>query len=149
MLIVLIFGREAMYAWFETHWPACRYLLVELPFLGGLLALVRRLLHLLHRQHEAGIGILYAASYVGVCWAILGVLVPGRAGWHWGLWLYGGLGLVNLLLLLVSQLTQWPVLAQFTNPLVDFLLSPLPVIVLIPLWHAVQPPRPIATMQRA
>lgn len=148
LLVVLVFERDALYAWSAASGPATGRLLEKTPLLGSLWALLQRLLHMLHRQHGVGIGAIYSIGFIGLGWAILGVLIPGRAGWRWGAWLYGGLGTGSLLLLLVTQLSKWLIPAQLADAFLYFLVSPMPVMVLLPLWHAMQPPRSAANAQR-
>lgn len=148
LLVALVFEREAIYTWFAASGPATGLWLEKTPLLSGLWALMQRLLHMLHRQHGVGIGAIYSFCFIGLSWAILGVLIPGRAGWRWGAWLYGGLGAVSLLLLLVTQLSKWPIPAQLADAFLYFLVSPMPLMVLLPLWHATQPSQLVTSAQQ-
>ena len=97
----------------------------------------------MERPHSLPAALLFAASYVGLSLALLAALVPSGMGWRWGLRLYGGLGLASLLLLLASHLAGLPVLAALASRLLHALLSPLPVMVLVPLlwWSGAQATR--------
>jgi len=121
---------ETVYSWLDAAWrllgrvlPTAALDAVAGPSMRGLL----------ERPHSVPAALLFAAGYVGLCWALLGVLLPPGEGWRWGLRLYGGVGLASLLLVVASHALGLPILAALASRLLHMLLSPLPLMVLVPL----------------
>lgn len=134
LLLLLLSARwyeETIYTWLDAGWQyVCRVLPAAAALDGAAGSSVR---HLMERPHSVPAALLFAAGYVGLCWGLLGALLPPGEGWRWGLRLYGGLGLASILLLLASHATGQPLLATLASRLLHMLLSPLPVMVLVPL----------------
>ncbi|RAK68343.1 hypothetical protein DLM85_09990 [Hymenobacter edaphi] len=83
----------------------------------------------------------YGLAYTGVCLLILALLIPRRALRTAG-GLYLGVFALSALLLLGGKAAgdvRWAY--QLGRRLIDFIVSPLPVIALVPLlrWHYAQP----------
>lgn len=88
---------------------------------------------LMERPHSVPAALLYAGGYVALSWALLATLLPPGQGWRWGLRLYGGLGLASALLLALGHGLGLPILSTLASRLLHLLLSPLPIMVLVPL----------------
>jgi peptidoglycan/LPS O-acetylase OafA/YrhL len=134
VLALLLLGsrwyEEAVYAWLDAGW---RLLSRALPTAAADAVAGAAMRGLLERSHSVPAALLFAAGYVGLCWALLCVLLPPGQGWRWGLRLYGGVGLASLLLVVASHALGQPVLAELASRLLHMLLSPLPLMVLVPL----------------
>ena len=74
----------------------------------------------------------YAALYLALCLLLLRVLLPGAAHWRLALRLYAAVLALIVALVLVGKLggdVVW--LYKVARRLIDFLVSPLPVILLV------------------
>lgn len=77
--------------------------------------------------------LLYGLSYTGICFGILTLLLP-RPALRTALGLYGLVFALSALLLLGGKLAgDLPWAYQLGRRLIDFIVSPLPLIVLVPL----------------
>ncbi len=83
--------------------------------------------------HSVVVELLYDITYVGLCIGLLCALLPAGRGWRWSLRIYGGFGLASLLLILLGQAAELPLLTNLASQLLHGLLSPLPLMVLVPL----------------
>ena len=99
---------------------------------------------LLHKARSIPAVVLFGVLYLGLCLGLIFLLLPARASRRLVLLFYGGAGLATGLLLLGSQLGGGPDLAVLASELLHFIVSPLPVIVLVPLlrWAAAQSAAP-------
>lgn len=81
----------------------------------------------------------YGVLYTGACLLLLRFLLPrGGRRMRWALLLYGTVFVVCGILLLVGKLAgDVPWVYRLARRLIDFIVSPLPVIVLVPLlrWY--------------
>lgn len=85
-------------------------------------------------------GLSYAGLYVGVCLLLLRLLLPQPAAWRLALRCYGGVGLAYLALLLVGKAggnLLWAY--RLSRHLLDFLVSPVPVLALVVLLRGARP----------
>jgi hypothetical protein len=135
LLLVLVLSarwyEETVYGWLDAGWHAlCRVVPAAAALDGAPAASVR---HLMERPHSVPAALVFAGGYVGLCWALLAALLPPGEGWRWGLRLYGALAVGSLVLLLASRATGQPLLATLASRLLHLALSPLPVMVLVPL----------------
>jgi hypothetical protein len=121
---------ETIYTWLDAGWQQLSRVLPAVARAGTAGRGVQRLME---RPHSVPAALLFAGGYIGLCWGLLAVLLPPGEGWRWGLRLYGGVGLASLLLLLLSHAAGLPLLATLASRLLHMLLSPLPVMVLVPL----------------
>jgi hypothetical protein len=117
-------GLDAAWYWLTQALPATAYL----DKVAG-----SSLRSLMEQPHSAAAALLFAAGYVALSLGLLIALLPAGEGWRWGLRLYGGVGLVSLALLLVGHAAGLPLLTALASRLLHGLLSPLPVMVLVPL----------------
>lgn len=137
-LLLLLAGvyDELAFAVLDRGWLA---LLSALHLAGPAAALQAGI----HQQvtHRALLpGLSYAALYVGSCLLLLRLLLPRLAAWRLALRLYGGVGLAYLLLLLVGKVggdLSWAY--RLSRHLLDFLVSPLPVLALVVLLRGSRP----------
>ncbi len=88
----------------------------------------------------------YAGLYLGICLLLLRLLLPTPAHWHLALRLYAGTLAAYVALVVLGKLAgdaTW--VYQLSRPLLDFLVSPLPVAGLYILFRAgFGPTRPSA-----
>lgn len=88
----------------------------------------------------------FSLGYIGICLLIVALLVPPRA-LRTALLLYAGaLGLAGLLLLAGKAAGDVAWAYQLGRRLIDFTVSPLPVVGLIPLlrWHYAPPAQSVS-----
>ncbi|SFQ83031.1 hypothetical protein SAMN04515668_4892 [Hymenobacter arizonensis] len=80
--------------------------------------------------------LIYGALYVGTCLALLWLVLPAASQRRLALTFYGGATLLFVVLLGAGQLGS-SVLLQLSSQLIHFIVSPLPVIGLVPLlrWY--------------
>lgn len=79
----------------------------------------------------------YAALYLSICLLLLRLLLPSRAQWLLALRLYAGTLAVYVAIVLVGKLAggaQWAY--HLSRQLLDFVVSPLPVVGLYVLFRA-------------
>jgi len=134
LLILLLSARlfeEPLYAWLDAAWQQLTQWLPAATYLDKVAGSSVR--PLMDRPHSVAAVLLFAAGYIMLNLSLLCLLLPKGEGWRWGLRLYGGIGLLSLLLLLVSHAAGLPLLTTLASRLLHGLLSPLPVMVLVPL----------------
>jgi hypothetical protein len=117
-------GLDAAWHWVNRVLPASTYLD---KVAGGSVR------SLMDRPHSVVAAVLFAASYIALSFALLMALLPAGQGWRWGLRLYGGIGVASVVLVLVGHAAGLPLLTTLASRLLHGLLSPLPVMVLVPL----------------
>ena len=91
----------------------------------------------LHRPSLAFVG--YTVLYVGLCLLLLRLLLPQRSHWQLALRVYGGVVLAYAALLVITKLggnLQWAY--RLGRYLLYFIVSPLPVLVLVALLRGPQ-----------
>lgn len=79
----------------------------------------------------------YAALYLGICLLLLRLLLPSRRQWRLALQLYAGTLAVYVAIVLLGKLAgdaQWAY--RLSRQLLDFVVSPLPVVGLYVLFRA-------------
>lgn len=134
LLVLIRLFEDELCAALEVGW---RHLSGALPAPAWLdaagAAAQRSLQRLSARPHSVVVELLYDITYVGLCFGLLCALLPAGRGWRWGLRIYGGFGLASLLLILAGQFGELPVLTSLASQLLHGLLSPLPLMVLVPL----------------
>jgi hypothetical protein len=145
LLVLIRLFEEELCAGLEVGW---RHLSGALPtpaWLGAANAAAQRSLQrLTAHPHSVAVELLYDLAYVGLCIGLLGALLPAGRGWRWGLRIYGGFGLVSLLLIGLGQGAGLPLFTSLASQLLHGLLSPLPVMVLLPLlWLQGAPPQKV------
>lgn len=86
-------------------------------------------------------GLSYIGLYLGICLLLLRLLLPQPGQWRPALRLYGGVLLAYLLLQLLSKAGGLPWAYGLSRHLLSFLVSPVPVLVLVVLLRG---PRPAA-----
>jgi hypothetical protein len=134
LLVLLLSVRlyeEPLYAWLDASWERLTQLLPAATYLDKVAGSSVR--PLMERPHTVAAVLLFAAGYVALNLSLLSTLLPGGEGWRWGLRVYIGAGLLSLLLVLVSHAAGLPLLTTLASRLLHGLLSPLPVMVLVPL----------------
>lgn len=134
LLISIRLFEDELCAALEAAW---RHLSGALPAPAWLAAAnaaaQRSLQRLTAHPHSVAVELLYDITYVGLCFGLLCALLPAGRGWRWGLRIYGGFGLASLLLIVAGQLGGLPLLTSLASQLLHGLLSPLPLMVLVPL----------------
>jgi hypothetical protein len=138
VLLTLLIGirlfEDELCAGLEAGW---RYLSGALPapvwLVAANAAAQRSMQRLTAHPHSVAVELLYDITYVGLCFGLLCALLPAGRGWRWGLRIYGGFGLASLLLIVVGQFGKLPLLTSLASQLLHGLLSPLPLMVLVPL----------------
>ncbi|RZK61573.1 MAG: hypothetical protein EOO59_04730 [Hymenobacter sp.] len=144
VLVVLLFAatlyNEELYIVFGGWWYQLGRALGLAPPPPGQLSSAGSVSVLLHRARSIPAVVLYGVLYLGLCLGVLFLLVPVGSR-RLVLFFYGGAGLATGLLLLGSRVGGGPALAVLASQLLHFIVSPLPVIVLVPVlrWAAVQP----------
>lgn len=134
LLILIRLFEDELCAGLEAAWQRLSSVLPAPAWLAAAGAAAERSLqHLSSRPHSVVVELLYDATYVGLCVGLLCALLPAGRGWRWSLWIYGGFGLISLLLILLGQGVGLPLLTNLASQLLHGLLSPLPVMVLVPL----------------
>jgi hypothetical protein len=78
----------------------------------------------------------YGALYVSICFILLLLLLPVASQRKVAMLFYVGLILIFIVLLIIGNLCS-TVLLQLSSQLIHFIVSPLPIIVLVPLlrWY--------------
>jgi len=122
---------ETVYTWLDTGWQWVNRVLPVTTNLDTLAGSSMRAL--MERPHSVVSALLFAAGYVALSLGLLVALLPAGEGWRWGLRLYGGIGLASVVLLLVGHAVGLPLFTALASRLLHGLLSPLPVMVLVPL----------------
>lgn len=134
LLVIIRLVEDELCAWLEVGWQRLSGAVPAPPWLAAAGAAAQRSLqHLTARPHSVVVELLYDVTYVGLCVGLLCALLPAGRGWRWSLRIYGGLGLASLLLILAGQAGGLPLLTSLASQLLHGLLSPLPVMVLVPL----------------
>jgi len=138
VLLALLIGirlfEDELCAWLEIVWHRLSTTLPAPSWLDAASAAAQRSLQRLSaRPHSVAVELVYDITYVGLCIGLLCALLPAGHGWRWCLRIYGGFGLVSLLLVLAGQLGKLPLLTSLASQLLHGLLSPLPLMVLVPL----------------
>jgi hypothetical protein len=134
LLVIIRLFEDELCAWLEMGWQRLSGAVPAPPWLAAAGAAAQRSLqHLTARPHSVVVVVLYDITYVSLCFGLLCALLPAGRGWRWGLRIYGGFGLVSLLLILAGQVGGLPLLTNLASQLLHGLLSPLPVMVLVPL----------------
>jgi hypothetical protein len=134
LLVLLLSVRlyeEPLYAWLDAGWQKITQLLPAATYLDKVAG--RSIRPLMDRPHSVAAVLLFAAGYVTLSLSLLCTLLPKGEGWWWGLRLYGGTALLSLVLTLASHAAGLPLLTTLASRLLHGLLSPLPVMVLVPL----------------
>lgn len=142
LLAVLLGARvyeETVYTWLDAIWHWVNRVVPASTYLDKVAGGSVRLL--LEQPHSVMSALLFAAAYVALNLSLLVALLPNGEGWRWGLRVYGGIGLVSAVLLLVGHAAGLPILTSLASRLLHGLLSPLPVMVLVPLlrWPGTRP----------
>lgn len=139
-LLLLGANNEELYALFDGWWQRAVGALGLAHSLPGLLQPSSSVSPLLHQARSIPAVLLYSVLYLGLCLGLLFLLVPVGHSQRLVLFFYAGAGLATGLLLLGSQVGGGPTLAVLASQLVHFIVSPGPVIVLVPLlrWAATQ-----------
>lgn len=134
LLVLIRLFEDELCAWLEVVWQCLSGVVPAPTWLAAAGAAAQRSLqHLTARPHSVVVELLYDVTYVGLCFGLLCALLPAGRGWRWGLRIYGGFGLASLLLILAGQVGGLPLLTNLASQLLHGLLSPLPVMVLVPL----------------
>jgi hypothetical protein len=134
LLVLIRLFEDELCAWLELGWQRLSGAVPAPVWLAAAGAAAQRSLqHLTARPHSVVVELLYDVTYVGLCIGLLCALLPAGRGWRWSLRLYGGFGLASLLLILAGQVGGLPLLTNLASQLLHGLLSPLPVMVLVPL----------------
>ena len=91
----------------------------------------------MHHPHSVPAVLSFGVLYIGVCVALQFVLLSQASQRRLVGWFYGSVCVAVLGLLLASKLGGSAALAALDRQLVHFLISPLPVIALVPLlqWY--------------
>ena len=131
LLLSVRLYEEPLYAWLDVSWARLTQLLPAATYLDKVAGNSVR--PLMERPHTVAAVLLFAAGYVALNLSLLSMLLPRGEGWRWGLRVYVGVGLLSLLLVLVSHAAELPLLTTLASRLLHGLLSPLPVMVLVPL----------------
>jgi hypothetical protein len=129
---------ETVYTWLDAAWHWANRVLPASAYLDKVAGSSVR--SLMERPHSVVAALLFAASYIALSLGLLVALLPAGEGWRWGLRLYGGIGLASVALLLAGHAAGLPILTSLASRLLHGLLSPLPVMVLVPLlrWPGTQ-----------
>ena len=92
---------------------------------------------LMHHPHSVPAVLSFGVLYIGVCVALQLILLPQASQRRLVGWFYGSACVMALGLLLAGKRGGSTALAELDRQLVHFLISPLPVIVLVPLlkWY--------------
>jgi len=134
LLVIIRLFEDELCAWLEAMWQRLSGAVPAPAWLASAGAAAQRSLqHLTARPHSVVVELLYDVTYVGLCVGLLCALLPAGRGWRWSLRIYGGFGLASLLLILAGQVAGMPLLTNLASQLLHGLLSPLPVMVLVPL----------------
>lgn len=78
-------------------------------------------------------GLTYTLAYLGLCLLLLWLLLHDPLSWAWCWRIYAGLGLLCVVLEALARLTGWLLLYHLGRGVLDFLVSPLPVMALLAL----------------
>jgi hypothetical protein len=134
LLILLLSTRvyeETIYMWLDAAW---HWVNRVIPATAGFDKVAGSGMNsLMERPHSVVAALLFAASYVAISLGLLVALLPAGEGWRWGLRLYGGVGLASIILVLIGHAAGLPLFTSLASRLLHGLLSPLPVMVLVPL----------------
>jgi hypothetical protein len=134
LLVLLLSTRlyeETLYTWLDAAWHGINRLFPATTYLDKIAG--SSMGSLLEQPHSVAAALLFAASYLALSMGLLVALLPAGEGWRWGLRLYAGVGLVSLVLLLAGHTAGLPILTSLASRLLHGLLSPLPVMVMVPL----------------
>jgi hypothetical protein len=141
LLILIRLFEDELCAWLDVGWRRLSRALPAPAWLDAAGAAAQRSLqHLTARPHSVVVELLYDATYVSLCFGLLCALLPAGRGWRWGLRIYGGFGLASLLLILAGQFGGLPLLTSLASQILHGLLSPLPLMILVPLLWLQGPP---------
>ncbi|HET9502959.1 MAG TPA: hypothetical protein VFO93_05430 [Hymenobacter sp.] len=151
LLVLIRLFEDELCAGLEAGWQRLSGLLPAPAWLSAANAAAQRSLQrLTAHPHSVAVELLYDVTYVGLCIGLLCALLPAGRGWRWSLRIYGGFGLASLLLILLGQVAGLPLLTNLASQLLHGLLSPLPLMVLVPLlWlQSAQPATDAAVASR-
>lgn len=135
LLLAATLHNEALYALFDGWWHrAAGALGLGLGQPRGAVS------PLLHQARSIPAVVAYGVLYLGLCLGLLFLLVPAGPSQRLVLLFYGVAGVATGLLVLGSRVGGGPMLAVLASQLLHFIVSPLPVIMLVPLlrWAATQ-----------
>jgi hypothetical protein len=141
LLVLLLLGatlqNERLYVLFDAWWYR---LIGALGFSGGLRSSHSTVSPLLDHARSLPAVVIYGGLYLSLCLGLLFLLVPAGKPWQLVLRFYIGAGLATGLLVLGSRVGGGPALAVLASQILHFVVSPLPVIMLVPLlrWSASQ-----------
>ncbi|MBW3372989.1 hypothetical protein KYK31_03320 [Hymenobacter norwichensis] len=137
LLLVATLSNEYAYSVLGNFWAHVFELLgigpaAALPEAGTSVGAV------LNRPRNLPAVLSYGALYVLACLGLLFLMLPHARQRRLVLGFYGIAGTVFLLLLVLSRLSHMAVLAVLANQLLHFIVSLVPVIVLVPLlrWYS-------------
>lgn len=133
LLLALGSSSEPLFAWLTRSWQA---FFAEIG-LGGWLQAVQPGASSEVARRSLPAVLSYAGLYLGISLLILRVLAPGPAQWWLAVRLYAAGALLYALLLLAGRLGGHAVpLYRAARHLIDFLVSPLPVMLLAVLLNS-------------
>ncbi|WP_394347217.1 XrtX-associated membrane protein [Hymenobacter radiodurans] len=144
LLLVLIlfsasFYAEQLYAVLGTFCQRLFDTLGLTPYLPRFFEQGSVISQTMNRPHSIPAVILYSLLYVTVCLALLFLLLPYPRQRRYVLFFYGITSIISLLLLVTNKLVGPNFsLTIITSHLLHFLVSPVPVIILVPLlrWYS-------------
>jgi hypothetical protein len=93
--------------------------------------------HFMHRQHNIIAVLSYSLLYISICIGLLCLLLPDASQQRLAILFYVGAGIVSFFLILGTKIGSIPTLTILNSQLIHFVVSPLPVIILVPLlrWN--------------
>ncbi|MBC6609320.1 hypothetical protein H8B15_00180 [Hymenobacter sp. BT507] len=95
-------------------------------------------LHLMNRTRSVPVAGLYAVLYLAACLALVRLLLVSAQQWRLAMLFYAVAGGSGILLLLVGKLLALPAAYALSSQIIHFILSPVAVIMLVPVlrWYA-------------
>lgn len=139
LLLAATLSNEAVYDAFGRFWQQVFELLGIQQSASALPAADNSVGAVLNRPRNLPAVASYGFLYVVTCLALLFLLLPHARQRRLVLGFYGVAGTVLLVLLSLSRFGNMPLLAVLANQLLHFIVSPVPVIMLVPLlrwyWH--------------
>ncbi|OUJ71214.1 XrtX-associated membrane protein [Hymenobacter crusticola] len=137
LLLCATLYNEAAYAVFDSVWQKAAVVAGTNHYLAMLFHADSVIGQVMYHPHSVPAVVAYSLLYIGLCIGLCFSLLPYTTQRRLALLLYGLACLTSFFLLVGSKLTGALLLVTLSSQLIHFIVSPLPVIVFVPLlrWY--------------